>query len=138
MAADFAVGTKFTASNKMGTVYRSMSKNTNKFAAQTERAFGRASRSASNFGAVVKGIITTDVLRRGTMLMQRGLEETGREFVSFDDALTQAAAKFPEKISRGSDAFYGHGGILGSSSNGSTSRYCRSGHVGQYRTCAFK
>ena len=104
--ADFAVGTKFTASNKMGTVYKSMSKSTNKFADNTERMFGKASKSASNFGAVVKGIITTDVLRRGTMLLQRGLQETGQEFVSFDDALTQASAKFPEKIGRGTDAFF--------------------------------
>lgn len=105
MAADFAVGTKFTASNKMGTVYKSMSKSTNKFAAATEKSFGRASRSASRFGSIVKGIITTDILRRGTMLLQRGMAETTSEFLDFDSAITAASAKFPEKIGRGTAAF---------------------------------
>lgn len=105
MPADFAVATKFTADNKMGTVYRGMSKNVNKFADNVERGFGRASNVASRFGDIVKGIITTDIIRRGAMMLQRGIAETTDEFLAFDSAVTVAAAKFPEKIERGTAAF---------------------------------
>ncbi|MGW8256643.1 MAG: phage tail tape measure protein [Thermoguttaceae bacterium] len=72
---------------------------------RTKGAFGGMSRSALGFKSVLGGVLGANLISRGTQLLTRGIAVAAREFVDFDQAITVASAKFPEKIKRGTTAF---------------------------------
>ena len=97
---DFVVGR-----DQVSKRFLKMTKRADKFGRQSRRSFGMASNAASSFKSVLGGVLGANILSRGGQLLAQGIGTATREFVDFDQALTVASAKFPEKISRGTDAF---------------------------------
>ncbi len=94
--ADFAVSTAFTAADRVTRALGHMSKGAGKFGDRATRAFNKASRSGSRFGDIVKGVFTANIITSGLRMMVRSLADVGRGFISLDDAIVSAAAKFSD------------------------------------------
>ena len=94
--ADFAVSTAFTGIDQISVIFKRMGKNSTLFGDRTSRAFRKASRPASRFGDIIKGILGANLIRIGFAQIQRGLFEVGQQFVSLDDAMVAAGAKFKD------------------------------------------
>lgn len=92
----FAVSTAFTSQDRVSSAFRNMGRNAGRFGSSASSAFQRASRSGSRFGDIVKGILSAEAIKRGLGLLKRGLSSVTSEFISFDDAITSAVAKFSE------------------------------------------
>lgn len=82
-----------------------MGKGAIKFGSEADKAFLRAQKRASQFKSITGGILTAGVISRGFGLMQRAVRSVGEEFLEFDKSITVAAAKFPDRIKRGTRAF---------------------------------
>jgi TP901 family phage tail tape measure protein len=102
---DFVVSTTFRAKDQVTASFKRMGRGAAFFEQKASQAFRRASANAANFGTVVKGILGARVIGAGVMAMRAGVGTVAREFVGLDQAISSAAAKFPETIKRGSDAF---------------------------------
>lgn len=94
--ADFAVSTLFTAQDRVTKAFSRMGKGAGGFGDRADRAFRKASRSGSRFGDIVKGVLTANIISRGFGLLARGLREVTTQFISLDDAVVSAAAKFSD------------------------------------------
>ena len=101
---DFVVGTAFTANDRVTGAFDRMGKGADKFGSKSKGAFDKASKSAGVFGKVVGGILTAGVIQKSIGAFTQGIRGAVEEFVSFDDAITAAAAKFGG-IERGTEAF---------------------------------
>ncbi len=77
-----------------------MGKGADLFGNKSTRAFKKASKGATSFKSIVAGILTAGAVQRGLGLMGQGVREVTTEFISFDDAVTKAMAKFPGEIKR--------------------------------------
>jgi TP901 family phage tail tape measure protein len=77
----------------------------NKFGRTSKDSFARANRAALTFKKTVAAIISAQVIGRGMMLMGQAVRGVVSEFVTFDDAITRAGAKFPTAVIRGTKAF---------------------------------
>jgi len=102
---DAVVTTKFKGKDLLSRTFKRMGAAAQKFANSSDRSFRRASRSASQFKSITGGILTAGLISRGMGLASRGIRGVTEEFINFDQAITAASAKFPEKIGRGSDEF---------------------------------
>ena len=102
---DFAVSTAFTAQDRVSSAIKNMRSNAVKFGSKADSSFKKASKSAMGFKNIVGGILGASAIQAGVMRMKQGIATVTEEFVSFDQALTSAAAKFPEKIGKGTKAF---------------------------------
>ena len=91
-----AVTTVFKSKDNTSKSFNTMSKNAKKFGETSSRAFNKASKSASNFGTITKGILTAGAVQKGLGAMTAGLSAASAEFVSFDDSITAAAARFKD------------------------------------------
>lgn len=94
MADSAIVETVFRARDKLSKTVERMAKKTNKFGGSTEAAFKKASKSASRFNDIVKGIVTANILGKGMNLLSQGIGSAVDEFIDFDDAIVSASAKF--------------------------------------------
>jgi len=102
---NFIVSTIFRGKDLLTPIFKRQSAATGKFGDKASRSFAKASRSATNFQSIVKGIVTAGLIQRGLAGITRGVRAVGEEFVDFDQALTAAGAKFPTVIKRGTDSF---------------------------------
>lgn len=102
---NFVVSTLFKGKDLLTPIFRRQTALITKFGDKSSKAFHKASQSASRFGDIVKGVLVANVLQRGVGLLARGIRTAGEEFIDFDAALTQAGAKFPEVVKRGTDSF---------------------------------
>jgi TP901 family phage tail tape measure protein len=91
--------------NSLTSIFKRQGKAAGRFGDRASRSFARAGRSASRFGDIVKGILVAGAIQRGLAALTQGLRSVTEEFVDFDAALTQAGAKFPQVIKRGTDSF---------------------------------
>jgi TP901 family phage tail tape measure protein len=82
-----------------------LTKKADKFGSRSEKAFRRASKSAASFRSITGGVLAANAISRATGLAAQGVRGLTEEVVTFDDATTQAAAKFPEQIRRGTREF---------------------------------
>lgn len=103
--SNFAVKTVFTALDKVSPAFKKMGAGATKFGRLTAQALDKASIKATNFKQIIGGILSAQIIGRGLMLLREGIGTVITEFIDFDAALTRAAAKFPEKISKGTKAF---------------------------------
>lgn len=103
--ADYAVSTAFTSKDGVTTAFRRMGAAAGKFGARSGEAFGKANRSASTFKSTLGAILSAVGISRGIGLLQQGVRGLAEETISFDDAITQAGAKFPQAATRGTKAF---------------------------------
>jgi len=101
---NYRIATVFTAKDRVSKALAKMSTRSKQFGDRTDKAFRKASASASRFKDVVKGIVVSRVIMGGLRMLGLGIRAAGEEFINFDDALTQAAAKFGG-IQRGSKDF---------------------------------
>lgn len=92
--SDFAVGTAFTATDKITNTFGRMGKGADKFGGKTSAAFRRAGSAGSRFQDIVKGILVTDILKGSIRGLTNGLRSAGEEFINYDAAITGATAKF--------------------------------------------
>jgi TP901 family phage tail tape measure protein len=103
---DFVITTAFKGRDAgISSSLKRMTSNADRFGNRSQRAFRRASTSALSFKKIIGGILGAQLIRAGAMRLQQGIRSVAEEFVSFDHAVTSAAAKFPEKIKRGTKAF---------------------------------
>jgi TP901 family phage tail tape measure protein len=102
---DFVVVTAFKAKDQTNETIRRLTKNTKIFGNTADKAFRNATKRASVFGGVVKGVLAANVIAKGMALASQGVRSVTEEFIAFDQAVTSASAKFPEKIQRGTKEF---------------------------------
>lgn len=102
---DYVVGIVFKGSDKLSKVFGKLDRNAKKFGNTATRSFSKASKSASMFKSVLSGTLASRAISAGTMALQQGISTVASEFVSFDHAITSAAAKFPTMVKRGTQAF---------------------------------
>jgi TP901 family phage tail tape measure protein len=98
------VQTVYTAKDKVSGAFRKMGRGAKSFADATNKAFRKASKSASVFGSVLKGILAAGAIRAAFNALKMGVQGVTTEFISFDDAITAAGAKFGG-IRRGTEEF---------------------------------
>lgn len=91
---DFAVSTAFNASGNVLNKIGAMDKGIKRFGDSSTRAFRKASKSGSQFGNIVKGILVTDILKGSLRALTTGLRSTAEGFIDYDQAITSASAKF--------------------------------------------
>jgi hypothetical protein len=99
------VKTVFTAKDQMSAPMRKMGNSSKRLAGVMGRSMSMASRHALSFKGTMAAVFGGNMLTRATMYLQRGVGNVTDEFIQLDGSITRAAAKFPEKIERGSKAF---------------------------------
>ncbi|MHC4397917.1 MAG: phage tail tape measure protein, partial [Planctomycetota bacterium] len=102
---DFAVTTAFKAKDQVSRAFAKMGRGSRKFGDRTDKDFKRASLGAKKFKSITGGILKAGIVTRGLGLMRQGVSEVLTEFLAFDKSITVAAAKFPERIRRGTKEF---------------------------------
>jgi TP901 family phage tail tape measure protein len=105
MASTVVVQTTFKLNDRVTAALGRMGIRAEQTGDRATRAFRRSSRAASRFGAVVKGVLVAGVIQRGFAALSMGMRAVTTEFIDFDEAVTRAAAKFPDGIKRGTAAF---------------------------------
>jgi TP901 family phage tail tape measure protein len=80
-----------------------MGRGADKFGNRTERAFRRASKSASRFKSITGGILKAQVITRGFALMTQGVRSLTDQFIDFDLAITGATVRFGDIGPRAKD-----------------------------------
>ena len=91
---DFAVSTAFNSSGNILNNIGAMDKGVKRFGDNATKSFRKASRGASSFGNIVKGILAADVLKAGFRGLSNGIRATTTEFINYDQAIVSASAKF--------------------------------------------
>lgn len=99
----FAVSTIFKAKDKITKAFGRMGRGADKFGNRSERAFRRASKSASKFKSITAGIIKAQVITRGFALMTQGVRSLTDQFIDFDLAITGATVRFGDIGPRAKD-----------------------------------
>jgi TP901 family phage tail tape measure protein len=100
---DFAVTTAFKAKDQVSRAFAKMGRGSRKFGDRTDKDFKRV--GAKKFKSITGGILKAGIVTRGLGLMRQGVSEVLTEFLAFDKSITVAAAKFPERIRRGTKEF---------------------------------
>lgn len=103
--ADFAVSTIFSSKDRVTKTLKAMGIGADKFGRKSSIAFDKANRKGLTFKNTLGAILSAQVITRGVGLLTRGIRSVGEEFVTFDDAITKAGAKFPIVAKRGSESF---------------------------------
>lgn len=111
MGKSFQVSTIFKGVDLVSPIFKTMGRNSDKFGNKASRNFAKASKGASRFGDIVKGVLTAGLIQRGISELTQGLRAVTEEFIDFDQALTSAGAKFPQTIRRGTEGFKELGAI---------------------------
>lgn len=71
------------------------------------RPFRKARKAANLFWGVLKSMVAFRVVSSAMSGIERGVAAVTEEYISFDSAVSQAAAKFPGRVQRGTAAFEG-------------------------------
>jgi len=101
--ARFSVESVFRAIDKVSAPVKKMTSRVNKFARVTQRGFRRADRAVNKFGKSLKTLAVVGVA--GLLTMGVAVADVTRTGAQFEQTLVSAAAKFPEGIRKGSEAF---------------------------------
>lgn len=96
MSVKQVVSTIFQAKDKISNVFKRMDRNADKFGNGAEAAFKKASKNANKFQNVTKSILKASAIQKTFSLLSQGVEDVTRSFVSFDDSLFSAVAKFTD------------------------------------------
>lgn len=93
-ARQFAVSNRFTAKEGVTKAFGKMEKGAGRFGSKATKSFRQASRSASRFQDVTKGILAAGLIQRGFGRITQGVRAVTTEFLDFDQAVTSASSKF--------------------------------------------
>jgi TP901 family phage tail tape measure protein len=103
MATKFAVETIFKAVDKVSGPLTRMTSSVNRFADRAESSLGRVNKSLnSTSGAITSGIKATTAAAAASGAALAKVTQTGADF---EQQITNAAAKFPGEIRKGTKAF---------------------------------
>jgi len=94
--SDLAVKTIFEAKGDILKVLDKMDRKVDKFGRSSNRAFKKASRGASEFKSVFKGILAAGAVQKGLGLISRGIGSIVTDFIDLDQAATGAAVRFKD------------------------------------------
>ena len=92
--SNYAINTVFGAKDRVTKIFSRMAQGSKKFGDDTSRSFRKASKSASSFKKILAAILASSVIVSGFGALQSGVSSTASQFVSFDDAIISASAKF--------------------------------------------
>lgn len=96
MAIKKIVESKFTAKDGVTKRFSLMDRAAARFGRNTDRSFKRASRSASRFSSVTKGIVAGLGISRGIGLLTQGIGAVTTGFIAFDKAALGATVRFKD------------------------------------------
>lgn len=91
---DFSVSTAFNSVDRVSKAFKRMGISSDKFRNKATKNFKKASFAAAGFGNITKGILGAQAIGQGFNLLKRGVVGVTEEFISFDDSVTAASAKF--------------------------------------------
>jgi TP901 family phage tail tape measure protein len=92
----YVVKTAFKVDDKFTKAFRKLSPTMKAFGKQSEQSFKKASKAASNFGSIVKGILVAGAIQRSTALLSEGMRIAARDFATLDDAAMGATVRFSD------------------------------------------
>lgn len=93
---DYVTKTHFLGRENVTTLLTRIDNKATVLGNKLDLAFNRGSASAGRFKSVVSGILTTKLLSQGTAKLAAGVGAVATEYVTFDDAITAASAKFKD------------------------------------------
>ncbi|MEE9499603.1 MAG: phage tail tape measure protein [Nitrospinaceae bacterium] len=96
MAIERIVNSKFTANDKITKRFSIMEKAAARFGRGADKAFRRASRSASRFKGITGGILRAASITRGLGLIESGLSRVTSGFIEFEKAARGATVRFKD------------------------------------------
>lgn len=96
MAIERIVNSKFTANDKITKRFGIMERAAARFGRRTEKSFKRASRSASRFSSVTKGVVAGLGITKGLALIENGISNVVTGFISFEKAARGATVRFKD------------------------------------------
>lgn len=102
---DFVIKTQFRGADKISPILKKMGIKVKHVGDQASRSFRKASKSASVFGGVLKGILAAGIIRRGFTAASMAVRGLAEEFVDFDVNITKAVTRLPGELNRTSKAF---------------------------------
>jgi TP901 family phage tail tape measure protein len=105
MAKSFVIKTDFRAADKFSPVLKKLGIRVDQTGRRIDRSFRRATKSASVFGGVLKGVVVAGAIQRGAMAANLAIRSLSDEFLEFDKNITKAVARIPGGMDRSSDAF---------------------------------
>jgi TP901 family phage tail tape measure protein len=108
---DFVIKTQFKAADKLSPVLKKIGIRVDRVGDKATRSFRRATKSASVFGGVLKGILAAGLIQRGVATAGLAVRTLGEEFLDFDRNITKAITRLPGGLDRGSQAFKEFGRI---------------------------
>lgn len=94
MSIKFAVETIFKARDKHSKQFNKMGGNAKKFGEKASSAFNKASKSASNFKDITKGILAAGAVTKSIGIVSQGVTAATTSFIDFDHSIVSASAKF--------------------------------------------
>ncbi|NIP56140.1 phage tail tape measure protein [candidate division KSB1 bacterium] len=93
---EWAVNTSMTLNDHVTATFKRMARGADHFGDEASSAFRRASKSSSRFGDIVKGMVAASGVLGSIQLIKQGISQVGMEFISFDDSIISASAKFKD------------------------------------------
>jgi phage-related tail protein len=103
--AQYVVRTTFTLSDQMTVALQRARAESTLWSEQTTRNIKRVGKQAQLVSAILKSMVISRVVSRGLMTIENSIGEVVRQYVDMDQALVSAGAKFPEKVTKGTEAF---------------------------------
>jgi len=94
--ADWAVSAVFKGNDGISAIFERMGKSADKFGNKTDKAFDKASKSASKFRGITKSILAASAVQKGLSLVTQGVQGVTMQFIEFDDAIVAAGARFKD------------------------------------------
>jgi TP901 family phage tail tape measure protein len=108
---DFVIKTTFRGADRLSPTLKRLGIRVDQVGDKATRSFRQASRAATGFGTVMKGILAAGVVQRGLAAAGMAVRELGEEFIAFDKNTTKAVTRLPGGLDRTSAAFAEMGAI---------------------------
>ena len=96
MAIENIVKTRFTVDDKITKRFGIMGRAAKRFGIGTDKSFKRASRSASRFSDITKGIVAGFGVTRGIAAVTSGISDITTGFIAFEKAARGATVRFKD------------------------------------------
>ena len=100
-----AVKALFTAQDGISRALAKMGDRAESFGRRATKSMARLNAATAKTSGIMGGFVGGMVISRGLFAIESGVRGVIREFADLDQSLTEAAAKFPERIQRGTKAF---------------------------------
>lgn len=111
MAANQVVKTTFRGADRLSPVLKRIGIRVDTTGRKIDKTFKRATKSASMFGGVLKGVLVAGAIQRGAAAASLAIRGLSDEFVEFDKNITKAIVRLPGQLDRSSDAFKQFGDV---------------------------